>query len=114
MVYFSDHGIEVKEKRMPGFIGFENLRIPFFAYLSEDYRKKFPETAQALKRHKNAYFTNDLVYDLVCGILQIKSTHYNAQFDISSPLYDFTKRKLRTNLGKTSLEEDNYKQSIEI
>ena len=45
------HGIEVKSKRMPGFIGFENLRIPFFVYLSEDYRTKFPETAQVLKCH---------------------------------------------------------------
>ena len=114
MLYFSDHGIEVKSKRMPGFIGFENLRIPFFVYLSEDYRTKFPETAQVLKCHENAYFTNDLIYDLVCGILQIKSTHYNAKFDISSPLYDFNKSKLRTNLGKISLEEDNYKQNFEF
>jgi heptose-I-phosphate ethanolaminephosphotransferase len=114
MLYFSDHGVEVKEKRMPGFIGFENLRIPFFAYLSEDYRKKFPETAKALESHKNAYFTNDLVYDLVCGILQIKSTHYDARFDISSPLYNFTKNNLQTNLGKTSLEDDNYKRSFEF
>lgn len=114
MLYFSDHGIEVTGKRMPGFIGFENLRIPFFVYLSEGYRKKFPETANALASHKNAYFTNDLVYDLVCGILQIRSDHYDAQFDISSPFYNFTQSKLRTNLGKTSLGEDQYKRSFEF
>jgi len=114
MLYFSDHGLEVKRKRMPGFIGFENLRIPFFVYLSEDYQKRFPETAKALASHEKAYFTNDLVYDLICGILQIKSAHYSAQCDISSPLYNFNQSKLRTNLGKTSLEKDNYRQSVKF
>jgi len=109
MLYFSDHGLEVKKKRMPGFIGFENLRIPFFVYLSEAYQKSFPETVKALASHKQSYFTNDLFYDLICGILQIKSKHYNPYFDISSFLYKYDKSNLRTNLGKTFLEEDNYR-----
>jgi len=113
MIYFSDHGIEVKKKRMPGFIGFENLRIPLFIYLSETYRKKFPEIAKTLASNARSYFTNDLIYDLICGILQIKSDHNSAQFDISSSMYSFTKSKLRTNLGKTALEEDPYQQTIE-
>lgn len=114
MVYFADHGIEVKKKRMPGFVGFENLRIPFFVYLAEDYREKFPETAKALKSHTNSYFTNDLVYDLICGILQIKYKHYNPENDISSSLYSFNQSSLRTNFGKTSLEDDEYTATYEF
>ena len=114
MVYFSDHGIEVKKKRMPGFVGFENLRIPFFVYLAEDYRKKFPETAEALASHTSSYFTNDLVYDLICGILQIRYSQYNPENDISSFSYSFNKSNLRTNFGKTSLADDTYKPTYEF
>ena len=109
MVYFSDHGSLVGEKRKSSFSGFEDTRIPFFVYLFDSYQKRFPQTAKILREHKYDYFTNDLIFDLICGLLQTDNFPSDKRFDISSEKYQFTKETLRTNLGKTSLSEDTYK-----
>ena len=111
MVYFSDHGSLIGQKRKSSFAGFENVRIPFFVYLSDEYKARFPNTALVLEKHRSSYFTNDLIFDLLCGLLQINGTLHKEKNDISSMSYEFTKETLKTNLGKTSLAEDLQKDS---
>ena len=106
MLYFSDHGSLIGQKRKSFFSGFEDTRIPFFLYLSDTYRKLYPQTAETLRIHESFYFTNDLIFDLLCGLFQIDHPLHKRQYDISSSAYQFTKETLRTNLGKTSLSED--------
>ena len=106
MVYFSDHGSLIGQKRKSYFTGFEDTRIPLFVYLSDAYQKAFPESAAALRSHTLSYFTNDLIFDLLCGLLKVKGLPYNEKNDLSSDSYQFTKDTLTTNLGKTYLSED--------
>lgn len=106
MIYFSDHGSLVGQQRKSSFSGFEDIRIPFFVYLSETYAARFPNTAQALRRHAASYFTNDLIFDLLCGIFQVTGPLHKEKNDISSMSYEFTKETLKTGLGKISLKED--------
>lgn len=108
MLYFSDHGSLIGQKRKSSFSGFEDTRIPFFVWLSDKYRNMYPQTANALRFHEQFYFTNDLIFDLLCGILQLDSPLHKPQYDISSFSYQFTKDTLKTNLGKTTLGEDLY------
>ena len=106
MVYFSDHGSLIGQKRKSSFSGFEDVRIPFFVYLSENYKNRFPDTAAALRKHRLSFFTNDLVFDLLCGLLQVNGALRKEKNDISSMSYEFTRETLKTNLGKNSLIED--------
>lgn len=106
MVYFSDHGAIPEKRRLPWFLGFGMVRIPLWVYLSEEYRQTFPATASALEANKDRYFTNDLTYDLLCGLLNIKSDHYDPSQSIASPLYRFTRDMLLTDEGRVKVGDD--------
>ena len=106
MVYFSDHGGNPYRKRHPDEGGFISLRIPFFVYTSNEYNKLYPETFKTMKENEEQYFTNDLMYEVVCNLLQITSNHYNAENSILSPDYKFNQNNLTTMLGKRKLTED--------
>jgi len=107
MVYFSDHGANPNRIRYPDPIGFVSLRIPLFAYLSDDYRKTYPLTAATLTAHRDSYFTNDLIYDMMCGILNVTSPVYDSTNSLASPNYKWTRETLRTRLGQKKLTEDD-------
>ena len=107
MVYFSDHGTVPDWKRHPDKNPFTSLRIPLFVYLSDEYKNLYPDTAKTLIENKDKYFTNDLIYDMMCGILNIKSPNYDETQSIASPKYKFTRETLRTNLGETPLTADD-------
>ena len=107
MLYFSDHGTDPYGRRNPDVNTFVANRIPMFVYLSPEYQKLYPQTTEALKHNEAMYFTNDLVYDMVCGLLNIQSNHYDDTQSIASDRYKFTREMLRTNLGKTPLTDDN-------
>lgn len=106
MVYFSDHGAIPEKRRLPWFLGFGMVRIPMWVYLSAEYRQAFPQTASALEANKDKYFTNDLAYDLLCGLLNIKSNHYEPSQSLASPLYRFTRDMLLTDEGRVRVKDD--------
>lgn len=106
MVYFSDHGTDIEEKRKPYFNGFDTVRVPLFIYLSDEYKKRYSETYKNLKQHKDYYITNDLIFNLMLGIMQIKCDSVPFEDDFTKKEYIYTKESLKTNLGKVSLSED--------
>lgn len=75
-------------------------------YLSDEYRQVFPETTAALEANKDKYFTNDLAYDLLCGLLNIKSDHYDPSQSLASTTYRFTRDMLLTDEGRVRVEDD--------
>lgn len=107
MVYFSDHATIPDKRRSPNFQGFGAVRIPFFAYFSDEYIEKNPEVYNALKTNKDKYWTNDLAYELICSIFNISSNHFKEENSIASKKYKFKKEDLRTNLGATPITDDN-------
>lgn len=106
MVYMSDHGNVPDHKRHPDKSPFTALRIPLFVYVSDEYRDIYPETYHALEANRDKYFTNDLTYDLLCGILNVKSPNYDETQSLASPHYKYTRETLRTNLGTMLLTDD--------
>lgn len=110
MVYFSDHGAMPDHRRHPWFLGFRMVRIPLWVYLSDDYQRRHPEATKALKDNQQRYFTNDLAYDLMCGILDIQSQHYDPSNSLASSQYRFTREMLLTDEGRVRLtDEDTWK-----
>lgn len=91
MIYFSDHGAEPTKKRNPDVNSLVANRIPLFVYLSPEYQAIYPQTSTALKQNEAKYFTNDLIYDMICGILNIKSNRYDETQSIASDKYKFTR-----------------------
>lgn len=110
MLYFSDHGGDPYRKRHPDQTGFKFLRIPMFIYVSDEYKELYPEAVEEFRNSVDKYYTNDLNYELVCELLQIKSNHYNEENSILNKKYKFTRDTLTTNLGRTKLSEDKEEQ----
>ena len=106
LLYFSDHGADPTTKRNPDASGFMALRVPLFLYLSPEYQRLYPETVAALRSHTNSYFTNDLIYEMVAGLLNIHSDHYDESNSLASHKYKYTRETLRTKLGTVKLTED--------
>lgn len=106
LLYFSDHGADPTTKRNPDASGFMALRVPLFLYLSPEYQSLYPETVAALRSHTDSYFTNDLIYELVAGLLNIHSDHFDESNSLASPKYKYTRETLRTKLGTVKLTED--------
>ena len=107
MVYFSDHGGIPDMRRSPRFLGFKMVRIPMWVYLSAEYRRQHRETAAALENNRNRYFTNDLVYELMCGIFDIRSNRYDPTQSIASALYRYTRNELLTYDGRIRIQDDD-------
>ena len=106
MVYFSDHGSDPDIARQPDGASFKVLRIPFFCYLSDEYERRNPEATHAIRNHADKYFTNDLMYEFICGLLNMESPAYDPTYSLSSPQWSLERKDLVTRFGKTSLLED--------
>lgn len=106
MIYFSDHATIPDKRRSPNFDGFGSVRIPMFTYFSDEYIAKHNDIYQNLIKNQNNYFTNDLVYELMCGIFDIKSNYYDETNSLTSPLYKYNKNTLKTNMGRQNISND--------
>ena len=106
MIYFSDHGEDLKISHNPDVFSYDMVRIPMFVYFSPDYEKNFPAQVETLTLHKDEYFTNDLMFDTICGILNAPSNHYDAGQDFSSDKYKFNSDNLTTMLGQRKISDD--------
>jgi len=108
MVYYSDHGEDVNISHNPDVFKFNMVRIPMFVYLSKEYQAAYPKQSTALQKNRSQFFTNDMIYDTVCGILNAPSNHYDIGQDFSSPEYRFNQQTLSTMLGQRKLTEDPF------
>ena len=106
MLYFSDHGGDPYRKRHPDVSGFKFLQIPMFLYVSQEYQNLYGDAVKTYKENRNKYFTNDMMYEVVCDLLRVKSNHFEEGNSILNSKYKFTRETLTTNLGKTKLIED--------
>lgn len=108
MIYLSDHGSTPGIVRNPDTVMPIVFHIPLFVYLSPSYQNEHQLVAQTLKNNTQQYFTNDLLYNLVCGVLDVESNHYDESESLASPKYGFDLTNLKTNMGKESVK-DNLK-----
>ena len=106
MIYFSDHGENLQISHNPDVFSFDMVRIPFFVYLSADYEKNFSAQTKNLSNRREEYFTNDLLFDTVCGILNAPSKNYDATQDFSSESYRFNRENLVTMFGQQKISDD--------
>ncbi len=106
MLYFSDHATIPSRRRTPGFDGFGHVRIPMFTWFSDEYIARHPVPYSALRNNRERYFTNDLVYDLMCGLLDVESNRYDPAESLASDRYRYTRDMLLTFEGKIRIADD--------
>lgn len=103
MVYFSDHATVPDKRRSPNFEGLASVRIPFFTYFADEYIAQHKEVYDTLKMHENFYWTNDLAYELLCSILDVKSNRFDETNSLASEKFKYKREDLRTNCGQTRI-----------
>ena len=106
MLYFSDHGENLTISHNPDVFSFDMVRIPMFIYLSDAYRAALPGRTRAIRYHRSRYFTNDMLYDTVSGLLNAPSSRYMEGQDITSPTYAHSRADLTTMLGQQLIVSD--------
>lgn len=109
LVYFSDHADDVKNGlgHNASRFSWPMTHIPAFICFSEDYSSKRREVLDQLKKAKDEPFTNDLMFELMLGLMGIKSKEfYSSTNDIGSLEYDANKDRFKTMYGKHSITEE--------
>ena len=62
-----------------------------------------------LENHTQSYFSNDMFYDTMLGIMHLQTEHYLAEQDLSSLSYNYNKETLKTMHGEKNVVEDDLK-----
>lgn len=109
MIFCSDHGEDMKRGHSAGGFTFPMSHVPLFIYLSPEYENTYPMEADILKSHEKDYFTNDLMFDTICGILRVPNNYYDSTYDLLSRDYSLPLEKAVTMHGKVPLAEDTEK-----
>lgn len=99
MVYFSDHGNNPDKGHFPSLREANQVRIPMFVYLSEEYAAKYPEKLRNIQLNKKQFYSNDMLYNTMLGLLNVETPNYDSREDISSDQYAFDESNVMTFLG---------------
>lgn len=106
MVYMSDHGCTPTNSRRRVPTDFVNSRIPMMTWFSDEYIATRPERVAALRKNCDKYWTNDLFYELMCGIFDIESNHFKTCNSLAHNEYSHTRESLTIMEGEIRLTED--------
>jgi len=102
LIYFADHSEEIEQELSHGADQFvpEMTYIPVYMYFSDLYIKDNPQIYKNLFEHKDSFFTNDLIFNLLMGILNIKIQNvYEQNNDITNEQYDNDISRFKTLHG---------------
>lgn len=106
-LYTSDHGEKPGIARLNDYFDFSMVRIPFMIYFSPNLRNI--ESYKILKSHTNCYWSNELLFNLVCGLAGIKNKEIlPLDKDLSSNSYNLTKSSFSLQNGRFKMKDDCY------
>ncbi len=107
-VYCSDHGSDPNRRRNPDAGGYVYFRIPLVVYLSDGYIRQNPQEYATLRAHQAAFWSNDLFYDLLCGLMKIESNHVTPDKSLTSAAYRYRKEDIKVGLGRKRAANDPH------
>lgn len=106
LIYTSDHGEDMANGHGEGGFTFAMVHTPVFFWFSPDYRKDYPQLVSNVEKHKDDFFTNDLMFDSLSGILLARNNYQKAQYDVTDDRYSLPADKALTVHGKHKIMED--------
>lgn len=106
-VYFSDHGDDVDNA-----LGHESsrftyrmARIPLIINVSDKYVNEHEEQIENMRKNKDAYWTNDLLYNLMISLMNVKGLpDVEEKFDLLSPEYNLPRDEVKLLHGQKKLD----------
>lgn len=107
MVYTSDHGEDMEKGHGEGGFTYAMVHIPVFFYLSPDYQHIYLKQSANIIKHENDVFTNDLMFDSLCGILSAGNNFYSADHDVTDSQYSLPLDQALTVHGKYKVSDDS-------
>jgi len=109
LIYFSDHGegVNFGKSHNPGTFIFDMAYIPMYMYFTPAYQKDNEAKVQTLRKARTYYFTNDLIFNTMLGIMDIRNdVLYEAENDLTSASYNSDVNRFMTLYGKKYISED--------
>lgn len=105
LIYLSDHSEGIDHGIMHDSNSYlpEMTYIPFYILASPAFRSAHRDQWATLASHRSAYFTNDLLYDLMCSLMGIQTGHMLPENNIARPEYDARPERFRTEHGKLAI-----------
>ena len=107
MVYCSDHAIIPDRHRGPTFGGYGDVRIPLAVWTSEDFISAHPKRYEALKANSGRYWTNDFLYELMCGLMDVSSPRFRTCNSLAHDTYAYTREQLTLLDGTVRVADDD-------
>lgn len=105
-IYFSDHTDAVDQNLAHDASNFvyPMTYIPFYMAFSQEYQEEYPLIFENLKKHSSDYFTNDLIFNTVLGVMNLHlNGMYESQNDLTNSDYDNNKDRFMTLYGKKKI-----------
>ena len=109
LVYCSDHAdaIDKNLSHAAAQFAFDMTHIPLYIYLSASYIQNNSATSKSLEKQKNKLFTNDLLFNLLLGVLGINLNNiYEPNNDPTADTFDNNKERFKTLYGKKYICEE--------
>ena len=108
-VYMSDHGEDADAHlgHNATLFTWPMARIPLIMSFTPSFASENSAVLEELKAHKDAYWTNDLLYEAMTTILGIEGAPRTSDaWNLASPSYRGSAENLKTLHGKKSLAEE--------
>ena len=108
-VYMPDHSYDTISDlgHLSREFTYEMTQIPMIAWFSDDYKKEYSDKYNIFASHKHTLFSNDMFYDTMIGLLDVKTDHYNSKYDLSSKAYKLDPKDALVLHGKKYYTDKN-------
>lgn len=109
MVYFSDHGEELGVGHTPDSFTYTMARIPFWISVSDIFAQDNEDVIKAMRSNIDRPFTNDFLFDIVCGLTKMTSNpFYRSGFDVTSKYFDIKPEDVMILNTYKAIDDPNY------
>ena len=108
-VYLSDHGEDADNglSHESSRFTYRMARIPLIVHVSADFAAHRANLLENMINNQNAYWTNDLLYDMMIGMMGIEGlSNTPKRFNVLSAEYDLPREAVRLLHGQKTLESE--------
>ncbi len=104
VLYFSDHGEDVLNGRHNSSLYNQKMtEIPCCFWANKQFKALYTQKMNWLLKRKRTFFCNDMIYDTLIGLYDIKTERYNPIYDFTSDNYQVPQKPVSLH-GKVELK----------